>query len=124
MDTIKFNQNWNKKIFCTAFTTIRTPQPRFVLGNSYEILLQDIPVKECKIIDIRTIELIALKDSEAYLDAGVNRNKFFEIIRDLYGTWPVQMSVITLFTTKVYKDAKTNLFLKEIETLSEKITSK
>ena len=86
-----FNTNWNKKLDCDFFTSIRINNDRkFVVGNKYVIKLgkKDQPLKTyprmAVLIAKHTINLAGIKDYMAYLDTGYNAEETKELIRKIY----------------------------------------
>lgn len=89
--TIKFMENWNNKLNCSYFTTIRLyTKEKFNyytdnLGNKFNVLLQG--KKYCKAILIGRYEW-TLKEVFAYhfnyLDAGLDIGNFIKLMRGFY----------------------------------------
>lgn len=122
MKQIKFSQNWNKKLNCSAFTTIRRPQPGyFILGESYEVALQGVVVKVAKLIDIIEMPTDLLTETQCRLDTGYSRHETIEIFQKMYKEIPPRMFYLTFLTTRTnLTEFKINL-LTEIEKLSAEI---
>lgn len=74
MRAISFSYNWNKKLDCDAFTTIRLFQPeKYCIGEQYEIELKKEKLFEGVIIDVKKFWLKDLSNFVAYLDTGYSK---------------------------------------------------
>ena len=104
MQSISFTCNWNNKLACDAFTTIRLFQPRkYVVGQSYNILLKGRHLADAVIVDIRRFLLDDLSNFVAYLDTGYSKENCTGIIRKMYPTVDfntTNLSLILLHKTK------------------------
>lgn len=82
---LNFTTNWNNKLACHAFTTIRLwYEGRFQKGQEVEILLQKKHLKYAIIIDIKIFQLHQLNNFMALLDTGYTVEKTKDIIRTMY----------------------------------------
>lgn len=82
---LNFTTNWNNKLACHAFTTIRLwYEGRFQMGQEVEILLQKKHLKYARIIDIKTFKLHQINNYMALLDTGYNADQTKEFIRNIY----------------------------------------
>ncbi len=85
MAEIKFTHNWNNKLACTFFTTIRLRNdPKYRMGHTYEIFLSGKRLFNAAIVDIRHFKLDKLNDFIAGLDTGYNAQECEKIIRRMY----------------------------------------
>lgn len=85
MRVISFSYNWNKKLDCVAFTTIRLYQPvKYIIGEQYEIQLKKEKQFDGVIIDIKKFMLKDLSNFIAYLDTGYPKEKCADIITKMY----------------------------------------
>lgn len=85
MDDIFFSYNWNKKLNCNAFSTIRIMQPdKYVLNKNYCIWLKRENIFEASIINITPFFLKDLTENMAYLDTGYSKEKATSIIKKMY----------------------------------------
>ncbi len=82
---LPFSYNWNNKLDCKAFTTLRLHNPdRFKVGQTYRITLNKSYKKHAKIEDIKTLLLKNISDYIAYLDTGYSKEECQSIIRKIY----------------------------------------
>lgn len=86
---IKFSYNWNKKLDCKSFTTIRLHNGRkYQKGNLYRVFLKDSTqwidkgLHECK--GLVTRRKTQINDWLAFLDTGYNAVKCQDIITKMY----------------------------------------
>jgi hypothetical protein len=85
MRVISFSYNWNKKLDCEAFTTIRLFQPgKYVVGEQYEIQLKKVKLFEGVIIDVKKFMLKDINNFIAYLDTGYSKENCQSIITSMY----------------------------------------
>lgn len=82
---IAFSFNWNNKLSCRAFTTIRLHNPaKYQVGQVYDILLTGKKFMEGKIIEIKDFYLTDLNEFMAYVDTGYCKQECEIIIRKMY----------------------------------------
>jgi hypothetical protein len=89
MDRVNFNKNWNNKLFCDFFTTIRVRDDnRFQLGKSINAVLlsgdQEILSKPVKIYALHHLKLENLTDTVTLPDTGMNRDKTIGMFHTMY----------------------------------------
>lgn len=104
-DTINFSYNWNSKLNCSAFTTIRVKNDKkYQMGKVYQISLADKPLKHCKIIAIQYFLLKNLNEFMAQIDTGYSRAETINILSKMYGQKALKddfiFSIILLKTVK------------------------
>lgn len=85
MKTINFNLNWNGKLYCNCFTTIRPfNEEKFKLNENYQVRLNGLNMGEVELVYKVDFKLSQLKDSMSLLDMGYIAKYGKEIIADLY----------------------------------------
>lgn len=85
MRVISFSFNWNHKLDCDAFTTIRLFQPeKYCIGEQYAIQLKKVKQFEGVIIDVKKFMLKDLSNFIAYLDTGYSKENCQSIITKMY----------------------------------------
>lgn len=79
---IKFSTNWNNKLDCTYFTTLRISDKY----ASKKIILIEFKgkYKVCDLVECRKLNTILLNDFMCYLDAGYNRDQTVKILENMY----------------------------------------
>lgn len=104
MDKIEFSYNWNNKLNCMAFTTLRLFNKKYTIGQTYTIKLNGVDICKATIVDIKPIRLEQVNNYIAYLDTGYNREKCIDIIRTMYKNsninWDTQQLMLILLNTK------------------------
>lgn len=82
---ISFGYNWNNKLDCHAFTTIRLFQPtKYCIGETYDITLNKQKICEAIVIDIKLFWLKDISPFIAYLDTGYSKEECTDIINKMY----------------------------------------
>lgn len=89
MAHIKFSTNWNNKLACMAFTTIRLFNPeKYKIGETYEIFLtsnkKDAFIGLAEIVEIRHFKLENLNNFMAMIDTGYSADDCTDIIVKMY----------------------------------------
>lgn len=85
MEQIKFSYNWNKKLNCKAFTTLRLYDPKkYRIGIEYEVFLIDKMIKKIEIIDIKVVEYKKINNFISYLDTGYSLGETKTILSRMY----------------------------------------
>jgi len=89
METLKFSYNWNNKLECKAFTTIRKSW-RYQVGDIVKVELHNkgnlYPelAFEAEIIDRRPLRLEHINDWIAQLDTGYSADECRQILQRMY----------------------------------------
>lgn len=111
MDCINFSHNWNNKLDCRAFTTLRLFDPEnhrsgrvlFVRGKD-----KDYGAHEIK--DVRVITLDRVNEFIAYLDTGYCAAETQKLIKTMYKNknidWATQKLALILLVKVDSKDAE------------------
>lgn len=85
METIPFSYNWNNKLDCKAFTTIRIFNPaKHVVGNRVQAVLKGESKGEGTIMDVKPFLLEKLNPFMSYLDTGYSVEECRNIIVRMY----------------------------------------
>ncbi len=84
MKTLNFSFNWNNKLDCKAFTTLRLSD-RFKMGDEVEVLLNKKPIEGRHFVSgIKTLRLEEINTYIAYLDTGYSAGECKEILQKMY----------------------------------------
>lgn len=84
MEDLKFSTNWNNKLDCKAFTTLRLPNQKYAIGKEFNITLNGVS-KGTGVI--HSIKLIAYQDINEYIariDTGYSAKECKDILRKMY----------------------------------------
>lgn len=111
MKTINFNLNWNGKLYCNCFTTIRPKNDnKFKLHENYQVCLNGVDMGEVQIVYMKDFPLSKITDAMCLVDIGYLAKYANEVFGDLYpeiediGTATFTYIVLE----RVRKDLKTN----------------
>ena len=86
-DDLRFSYNWNNKLDCGAFTTIRLRNDtKYQRGAVLNAWLKDKALGQVQIVGIRYFHLDNLNEFIARLDTGYDVPKCREIILRMYPT--------------------------------------
>lgn len=97
---IIFSKNWNKKLYCHYYTTIRKSSAYYVPGEYYFVFQAGHAADHrALLITKKTILLEQLPEITAYLDTGMNQQQTKELFRSMYpqADWNTQKLDILLF---------------------------
>lgn len=83
MQEINFSFNWNKKLDCKAFTTIRL-SGKYNIGEKIEVRLKKALHCYGEIIDKKNFNIEKITDWIAYLDTGYDRTECIKILQTMY----------------------------------------
>lgn len=103
MKELRFSYNWNNKLNCKAFTTIRLSES-YKPGEEYKIVLmpkgKNPEVKGvAKIIEIKKFFLDQINEFISQLDTGYSKYGCVDIIKRMYPSadWTKQKLSLILF---------------------------
>ncbi|MCG9911865.1 MAG: hypothetical protein MH137_11240 [Flavobacteriales bacterium] len=106
MQTLVFSNNWNQKLNCDAYTTIRLRNDgKYSIGGYFEVVKNNSRLHEAKIIDIKHFYLSDLNEFMARVDTGLSANDCKEMIMKMYSKYNIdwqrkQLSFILLLKVK------------------------
>lgn len=85
MDEINFSENYNYKLNCTYYTTIRKKSEKYKIGNVYNINLHNIFLHKSLLIGIKYIDLSLRDNNDFYieLDTGLNYDDSRKLFKEL-----------------------------------------
>lgn len=81
MHTTRFKNNWNKKLDCKFFTTIRHHNPKVTEGTETQVILNEKPIFNSEITKIITTEFGKIPPYFISLDTGYSYDDSLEIFR-------------------------------------------
>ena len=84
METINFSYNWNNKLNCRCFTTLRASIKNKYVGDTIGITLKNEQIAKGKIIAIYEVMMFDLKEVTCRLDTGYSRSETIKIIQKMY----------------------------------------
>jgi hypothetical protein len=83
-EKIDFSYNWNNKLNCKCFTTLRLKNEKYKVGNVYEITLKGGTMFFAKIIAIKTLKISHINDFIAAIDTGYSADEMKQLIKTMY----------------------------------------
>lgn len=126
MYKLEFFFDWNKKLQCSCFTTIRLyNEAKYYPGNRLEVFLNNVRIKEVEVVENRKIMLSGINEFIAGLDTGHGVMACQEVIRKMYPgkDWGKQaLSFVLLRTIVEEKDPLLSVRIAEAKTQPELFT--
>ena len=103
-NNIKFCANWNNKLDCSAFTTIRPKDSeRFQIGREYKIILKNTFKKNARIEAIKTIYYHQINEFIAQMDTGYSAHETKNIIKKMYSKVNLERQPFSFILLKTIK---------------------
>lgn len=82
---LEFTTNWNNKLNCDCFTTIRLHNPiKYCLGATFKVYLKGRYKGRAKLVDVRSVTIDQINNFISYIDTGYNAEECRKIIRTIY----------------------------------------
>lgn len=89
MNELRFSYNWNGKLNCNSFTTIRLKNDqKYFVGQELNVYLGKSLFGFYKIQSVKIIKLNQINDWIAYLDTGYDAEKTKNIVKEMYKNKP------------------------------------
>lgn len=116
MDKIDFNTNWNKKLNCMSFSTIRKfNRDKFYISNLFEVYFKKDFFCRCIVVDEKRIDDYSdLTEIMCYLDTGYSKKETIEILKKIYSTGYTYSKEFNLFPLHY-------IILKKLHQISEEM---
>ncbi len=103
---LKFTYNWNNKLECTAFTTIRI-SPKYKVGDKYRIYLNNDYKGLARIVAVKGLLVEQMTETMALIDTAYTKAETINILKNMYKTYDFQTKPIyhitLLFENKLPK---------------------
>ena len=87
-EVLGFSYNWNNKLDCKAFTSIRLDSAKYVIGNKYTIVMKGRQPEQATLMDKKVFKLSQLTAFMSYIDTGYSLDECKNIIRTMYKNMP------------------------------------
>jgi len=85
MDKISFSYNWNNKLNCNFFTTIRSLNPgKYHAGVQHEVVLKGDRIGIAEIVSVKAIYGRNINEYIAGLDTGYSIEETLKILSRMY----------------------------------------
>lgn len=105
-NVIRFTKNWNNKLFCDCFTSIRLDQDKYQVGIQYDATLttpdgKAILIKYVTCVTKTVLTIDQITDAMAWVDTGMNADKCRAMIKKMYEKsvldWSTQKMAFMVF---------------------------
>ena len=80
---LKFKNNWNNKLFCKHFTTIRISSNKWKVGQVYDMEFNGT-TKKVECVHIQPMMLAMIPEYVYYTDTGYSKRESIEIFKKMY----------------------------------------
>lgn len=81
---LTFSYNWNNKLNCLAFTTLRLRQDKYQPGKVFQIDCPDVAPAPVVILQVKHLRLDQLTEGMCRLDTGYSKAETDKLIRTMY----------------------------------------
>ena len=113
MNRLNFSTNWNGKLNCNCYTTIRKLSPGYTVGKVFDVYLVDEFLHQANLVSKTIISINEITDPMAYVDTGYNAAETKGIFRKMYATIDLQTQPFLLMVfQKLNVDLKQNIVKK------------
>lgn len=103
-NTINFSTNWNNKLDCVAFTTLRLRNSnKYQIGREYKIHLKNRFKKNARIEAMRTIYYHQINEFIAHVDTGYSAYETQKIIKKMYSKINIEKQPLSFILLKTIK---------------------
>jgi hypothetical protein len=92
-----FTRNWNGKLDCHVFTTLRLPSRKYKVGDVHEIWLNNKFHKFAKIKEISQLKITEIDEYIAGQDTGLSASKARELLQRMYANYTLDWNTQNLF---------------------------
>lgn len=87
MQKLKFSKNWNNKLGCEYFTTIRLHNDHLKRNEQREVELKGLVIGTIEIYDRITLTLAEIPNTTTTIDAGLIRPDFIGMMKKMYSKY-------------------------------------
>lgn len=85
LGVINFSYNWNNKLDCKCFTTLRlSNHNKYRTGLEYEVHLKNQRIKNARIVEIKVFTLDKINEFISRIDTGYSKEETIKIINRMY----------------------------------------
>lgn len=121
MEEINFTTNWNNKLDCKSFTSMRLHYgDKWKIGTLYQVNLNTHPKCTAMLIDKRILKIIQLNEFICRLDTGYSLNETITILKKMYPAvnWQIQSIALLLFIKESRDTRQSSIFEEENQTMN------
>lgn len=103
-DKLNFSYNWNNKLDCAVFTTLRLHNPKiYYAGALKSVYLKDVYKKDVEIMAVKKMLLGSITEYTAGVDTGYSAQECQKLIKTMYKSrninWATQLLDFMLLKT-------------------------
>lgn len=80
--TVRFKENYNKKLYGNYFTTIRSKDYNVQVGKFYEIELNNKVIMSAQAIAVNTVKFHELNELSITMDTGLKYSDALQLFKD------------------------------------------
>lgn len=94
MEEIKFNKNWNQKLCCDCFTTIRLHSKKFFEGNILETVCktENSEIRDrVKVMYVKSYRLNDIPEEIFWTDCGMGKRDAIDMIEKMYSKYDIHI---------------------------------
>ncbi len=85
MKNVKFNKNWNNKLYCMSFSTVRlSSSTKFKEGEIYRIWENDISKGTATLMCINEFLLANISPAMCLLDTNYEKDEYTKMFKKMY----------------------------------------
>ena len=99
---IKFSYNWNNKLSCKCFTTMRLSS-RFLVGDTVRIYLKDKYYAKGIIRTKSSFKMQRMTEAMAYIDTGYSLEECKTILKKMYRSSEIQWNIQDIYLYVIEK---------------------
>lgn len=102
MEILDFSYNWNNKLNCNSFTTLRLRNDnKYFITKHFEVQLKGESRGIHMVVDVKHFKITQINEFIARLDTGYNQVECVKLIQTIYKNKPIdwntqQLSLILL----------------------------
>jgi hypothetical protein len=85
MDVLNFSYNWNNKLDCQAYTTLRLSTAKYEIGKVFQVVLQGSVHHYAEVVSIKVLKMAQINEFIAHLDTGYTVEECKNVLRRMYG---------------------------------------
>ncbi|MCA0381690.1 MAG: hypothetical protein LCH58_05985 [Bacteroidetes bacterium] len=84
LEVLNFSYNWNNKLQCKAYTTIRLYGRKYQQGKRFQVQLKGENLHVAEVVEIKPFYLQQLNEFMAYVDTGYSSTEARDIVIRMY----------------------------------------
>jgi hypothetical protein len=105
MKRLDFSYNWNNKLYCKAFTTLRLSN-RFDIADLIEVYSNGYKIGDAIIVDKKSFLLEDINNFISFLDTGYSVEECKKILKRMYKDADWLKQKIYFYLIKYLKEGK------------------